>query len=329
MSATVQMPPMSTGSALRPGTMIISQAAISPDFTRAARPIGTRSRSLRRGAAVLLVVAVASLAAATRSDAQDSAGTDGRPATTTTTTTGVAATVADRSFEARRAAPSRVELEQRAIEVERLITASDTPPALRARSRFEAETLRERLRDGDLRAGDRVVVRVTGNLTIGDTLSVRAGQMISLPTLPDISLHGVLRSELSDHLTREIGRYVRDPIVRADALVRVAVLGPVGRPGFYALPSDVLLSDVVMTAGGPQQTADLNKTVIKRAGLEVWASGDFQRALREGFTLDQIDLRSGDEIIVAERKQRNWMQYVFTTTALVSAAVTIFALLNR
>src|SRR5687768_9525071 len=142
---------------------------------------------------------------------------------------------------------SRATLEASAAAAESASAAATTQP-LREAKRAEAWTLRERLRLGDFHPGDRIALIVEGHPTLSDTLAVRSGRVISLPDLPEIPLVGVLRSELQAHLTREIGRFVRDPKVRVVPLMRVAVLGQVGRPGYYALPADALLSDAIMIA---------------------------------------------------------------------------------
>ena len=89
--------------------------------------------------------------------------------------------------------------------------------------------------------------------------------------------------------------------MHATPLVRIAVLGQVGRPGFYTVPSDVLLSDVVMRAGGPTGNADLNRTVVKRGGEEVISKEAVASALTAGMTIDQLHLAPGDELVVGEK----------------------------
>jgi hypothetical protein len=108
--------------------------------------------------------------------------------------------------------------------------ASASDAGLRTRKQAEAEMLRARLRDGDFNVGDRIYVEMRGGQQpFADSVTVRPGRVISLPDMPDIPLQGVLRSELQDHLTREVGRYIRNPDVRARTFIRVAVLGAIGK----------------------------------------------------------------------------------------------------
>ena len=84
-----------------------------------------------------------------------------------------------------------------------------------------------------------------------------AGSKVTLTDIGDISLAGVLRSELQAHMEAQLAKYMKDARVRATPLVSLSVLGPVGRPGFYFMPPDIPLTDAVMRAGGPGSQADL------------------------------------------------------------------------
>jgi protein involved in polysaccharide export with SLBB domain len=221
---------------------------------------------------------------------------------------------------------SRATLEARAAAAESASAAATAEP-LREAKRAEAWLLRERLRVGDFHPGDRIALTVEGHPTLTDTLTVRTGRVVSLPDLGDIALTGILRAELDDHLTREIGRYLRDPKIRAIPLMRVAVLGQVARPGYYALPADALLSDAVMGAGGPSPQADLAKSTVRRGTERLLRDRDVSVALSDGITLDQLDIRSGDEIIVGEKKRfdaSTAIQLVSVGTSVIIGLVAVF-----
>ena len=212
---------------------------------------------------------------------------------------------------------ARAELEARAASLEA------------AGKRTEAAELRRRLAEGDFAVGDRIVLRVTGSLVVDDTLPVREGLVITVPTLPDISMRGVLRSDLNDYLTRQISRYVRDPVVHASPLVRVAVSGSVARPGFYAMPPDISIGDAIMRAGGLTGESDMRRTVVKRGSSQTLSKGAVQQVVRNGTTLDQAGIRAGDEIVVGKRRNFSWTNAVFLASGLVSAVVGLVVLLNR
>lgn len=153
----------------------------------------------------------------------------------------------------------------------------------------------------EFHVGDRIALTVEGPQNISDTLLVRDGLILRLAGLGDISLAGVKRADAQKYLTQQISKFIRDPIVHATPLVRIAVLGQVGRPGFYTMPSDVLLSDVVMRAGGPTGTADLSRTVVKRGSEDVISKEQVANALSSGMTLDQLHIAPGDQMVVGEK----------------------------
>ena len=199
-----------------------------------------------------------------------------------------------------------------------------------AEERTKAAALRNRLREGDFRPGDRLSLVLEGNVTMADTaVAVTTGPKVTLPDVGDIPLAGVLRSELQDHMKKQLARYVRDARVRATPLVRVSVLGPVTRPGFYFMPADIPISEAVMRAGGPAGDADLSRSVIRRGSEQLYDKRNTQTAINEGLTLDQLSLRSGDEIRVGARSNRNWQSVASIVSVVTSLVFAISYGLSR
>jgi protein involved in polysaccharide export with SLBB domain len=227
-------------------------------------------------------------------------------------------------YDTRQTTASRSELELLAARAEQSSqTAIDAPT--RDRKRIEAASIRERLREGDFQVGDRIVLSVENDSSLNDTLVVRAGRYLSLPNLTEVSLHGVLRSELHARLTNEIGRYIREPRVEATALIRLAVVGQVMRPGYYAVHSDALLTDVIMYASGPSANANLDDIIVRRDSRVVWDANEVRLLVSNGMTLDQASLRAGDEIFVAERRRRSIGPFVSIISALGTLTLGILA----
>jgi hypothetical protein len=172
----------------------------------------------------------------------------------------------------------------------------------------KAAALRARLREGDFRAGDRIRLVLDGSVTQDDTIPVVAGSKVQLKDVGEIPLSGVLRSELQSYMSTQVARFIKDVRVRATPLVRLSVLGPVSRPGFFYMPPDITLGDAVMRAGGPVASADLNKSVIRRNTAELYDSRNTRTAMNEGLTLDQLSLRDGDSIEIGEKSGSNWQR---------------------
>ncbi len=158
--------------------------------------------------------------------------------------------------------------------------------------------------------GDRVALTIEGPLAFADTVVVRGGLLLRVPNLGDISLRGVRRADAQQYLTEQVGKYVKNPVVRATPLISIGVFGAVGRPGYFSMPSDALLTDVMMRAGGPTSLADPGKTVIKRNGKELVNQQQTQAALTSGKTLEDLKVTSMDQVIIGEKSQRNVQAYL-------------------
>ena len=206
------------------------------------------------------------------------------------------------SFANRRPQATRSELEANAAEADRIAASPGYSARLRAAKRAEADILRNRLVEGDFQTGDEIQIVLMGEKGLDSNYTVSASRTILIPNVGEIPLKGVLRSEVQDHLNRELRRYFQNPNVVAKALIRLSVFGQIGKPGFHALPADMLLSNAIMTAGGPTGGTDVNRTTIKRGETILWSKDQVREALIQGATLDQLNLRAGDEILVGEKK---------------------------
>jgi len=197
---------------------------------------------------------------------------------------------------------SRQELQELLDRYESVLNSSGYSSDLKGEARRSADLIRARLEEGDFMAGDRISIRLASDPTLfPDTLLVERGSVITLPNIGEISLRGILRSELKDHLTAELGRYVRDPEVSVQSYVRLSVQGRVGSPGFYVFPAETLLADALMAAGGPREDSKLDDIRIRRGEQRLLRGTEVLTALDEGRSLDQLGLRAGDEVTVPAR----------------------------
>src|SRR2546430_1455465 len=98
--------------------------------------------------------------------------------------------------------------------------------------------------------GDVISLAVEGDSTLSGTFTVGAGPALTLPVIGEISLAGVRRADLESHLREHLGRFLKNPVVHAKALIRLLIVGEVAKPGVYAVPADLVLADALTLAGG-------------------------------------------------------------------------------
>ena len=245
-------------------------------------------------------------------------------ATAQTTSTPVAPIATPERISARRST-----LEEAAKNFERL-AASEKDAGKRAGYLGQARTIRKRLVEGDFQAGHRILLFVTGDSALSDTFTVRSDQKLQLPNLPEISLAGILDSELQGYLQTKLAQYIRDPSVRAQTMLRVQVSGDVASPGFYSVRTDTPVSDVIMNAGGPSTSADINKTELRRGSTVVVSRDGIQAAIRSEYTLSDIGARPGDELFIpAKLPGSKWQKIATVAAAASSIAFTIFWITGR
>ncbi len=220
---------------------------------------------------------------------------------------------------------TRGEIAARVAELEQSLANNDLRGSSRRDAELTLEELRGRLETGDFQVGDQFVITVVQDTVGVDTASVREGLVVSFAALPEVGVNGVLRSELQPRLQAHLDRYVRNASLRVNVLTRIAVLGYVGRPGYYSVSADRPVSEVIMMAGGPTPLTKLDKITVKRDDKELVGTREWNRAVKDGLTLAQLGVQPGDQIEVGGSQPRNWFR-VFQIIFFASSA--FFALVR-
>lgn len=220
--------------------------------------------------------------------------------------------------------------------------AGTTPPARVEATRAELEALvahppkgmkpadlqaaQRRLANGDFNVGDRVLIEVTGDTVYSDTFTVRTGRVLSLPALPALSLEGVLRSESDSVIAGFLAKYLRNPEVTVTPLMRIGILGGVVRPGYYDVPAQTILSDVVMIGGGLSPVGSMKRTTVNRGNEEVLGTKAVSVGISNGSTLDLLNLQSGDNVNVGVANPQATLNKVQIITALLAIPLMIVSI---
>jgi hypothetical protein len=70
----------------------------------------------------------------------------------------------------------------------------------------------------------------------------------------------------------------------------------------------------------------LNGTVVKRDNKDRLSDKQVQQAFASGATLDQLDMRAGDQISVPEAGKKDWVRILQVTAALAAVTIALISL---
>ncbi|HEV8265279.1 MAG TPA: SLBB domain-containing protein [Gemmatimonadales bacterium] len=168
-----------------------------------------------------------------------------------------------------------------------------------------ASALAAQQRAEGFQAGDVIRLDVEGDTMFTGTFTVGPGPVLPLPEIGDIPLANVRRSDIEPYMQQQLGRYLRNRVVRAKALIRLSIVGEVERPGIYPVPIDLVLADAIMLAGGPTREAKFSATRIERGERRLVDGNRISQAIARGQTLDDLNLRAGDAIYVPAEARRD------------------------
>jgi protein involved in polysaccharide export with SLBB domain len=200
---------------------------------------------------------------------------------------------------------TRAELERLQVSYDQLAASTAYSERTRAKARAQSDEVRRRLRDGDFRVGDRVLLRVDGGVTVNDTFTVSDGPRIEIPGVRQVDLLGVLRAELQTKVTVEVREIVKEATITVRPLTRVAVFGAVTAPGYFSVPSETTLDRLLTLAGGPTENARTDQLRLMRGETVLLRTGEVAEAIAQGRTLEALDARDGD-ILEMGRRDGGW-----------------------
>jgi polysaccharide export outer membrane protein len=150
-----------------------------------------------------------------------------------------------------------------------------------------------------LRSGDIVRIDVWGQTAYSGQFQVDERGILLYPVVGEIDTKDLTVADLRDRVRAGLETVFNAPFVTVTPLFRMAVLGEVSRPGLYTVDPTLSVIDVVALAGGPTRNGDLNKIQVVREGEQLEVS--FRRDVMQGRSLQEIGVRSGDQILVARR----------------------------
>ena len=165
-----------------------------------------------------------------------------------------------------------------------------------------------------MNAGDGIVIRVYDHPDLGMTTKIGPDGMIGFAFMGQVKLSGLTIGEGAEKIRDGIAPYVKNPIVSitvTDIQSETATIaGACSKPGVYGISNSTLLADLYAMAGSSSvrlfngvdvDVADLEHSLVFRKGeiLPV----DFQQAIQHGDPLNNIRIRKGDYVFIAQRME--------------------------
>jgi polysaccharide export outer membrane protein len=175
-----------------------------------------------------------------------------------------------------------------------------------------------------LRPGDIIRIGVWGHEDLSGQFQVNEDGKIQYPLIGEIDLRDLTVAQVRDTIRAGLERLFTTPFVTITPLFRIAVLGEIRNPGLYTVDPTLSVLDVVALAGGPTSNGNMERIRLLRSGAETRVS--FEDAAVRGRTLQEVGVRSGDEIVVPRRSftRSDWQ----VVLQLVQVALTVAVFVN-
>ncbi|HEV3048659.1 MAG TPA: polysaccharide biosynthesis/export family protein [Longimicrobium sp.] len=172
-----------------------------------------------------------------------------------------------------------------------------------------------------LQPGDIIKIAIWREADLSGEFRVNEDGMVMLPMLGSVRAVGVPVAELRATLVRGYSRQLANPSIDITPLRRIFVLGQVARPGPYAVDPTITLAGAVALAGGATGAGDLRRIFLVRQG-SLYLTRERVTPLA---TLNNMAVRSGDQIFVAERAwlERNGTMIVGMALSVVGLVISL------
>jgi polysaccharide export outer membrane protein len=137
-----------------------------------------------------------------------------------------------------------------------------------------------------------------------ENVAVRPDGMITLPLVNDMPAAGLTPEQLRERVTAAVAKFVADPsvtiVVKQINSRKVFITGQVSKPGEYKLMAPTSVLQLIATAGGVAEYADVKNIHIVRTenGRQVSLRFNYEDVSRGKNLAQNIELKPGDVITV-------------------------------
>ncbi|HSH44441.1 MAG TPA: polysaccharide biosynthesis/export family protein [Longimicrobiales bacterium] len=175
-----------------------------------------------------------------------------------------------------------------------------------------------------LRAGDVIRLRIWREPDLSGEFTVTPQGTVTFPKLGELAVVDRPPEEVEEEIRSSFDRFLRNPSIEITMLRRVNILGFVRAPGLYPVDPTMSLRDVLAMAGGvlPNGREDRLELLRGEARIVTPVTG--------GMRLDDLGVRSGDQLYVPERPwlNRNASIVAGVASTLITASVSLIIALR-
>jgi protein involved in polysaccharide export with SLBB domain len=167
-----------------------------------------------------------------------------------------------------------------------------------------------------IRTGDVLDITVQGHPEFSGTFTVTETGTIDYALLADEVVTNITTSELMNDLTLKLAKHIDNPLVVIaiveKPVIVVYVLGQVKIPGPVKTYQGATLQEVLMGAGGPLETATLDriKIVHKNSSEESAEYFNLKQFMSTGSLADMPKLRPDDTIVLLAEQKSNKVKVI-------------------
>lgn len=143
---------------------------------------------------------------------------------------------------------------------------------------------------------------------------------IHLPYIGMVNAQTLEFAEIQSAIIEEYSKIYKNPEITIQPLMRVDIIGEVGKPGVYYLTGFETITDLISLAGGETNYSNIDNVIIVRNDSQL--DVDLDAFLGGENNLNDIGLESGDKVYLP----RSWWVRAGDVSAIVSGVAAVVAI---
>jgi polysaccharide export outer membrane protein len=156
--------------------------------------------------------------------------------------------------------------------------------------------------------GDNLNIIVWRNPELSMSVPVRPDGKFSTPLIDELTAQGKNSVEISREIEKQLGKYVRDPVVTVVVTSfigpydqQIRVVGEAAKPQVLAYKQQMTVLDVMIAVGGLTDFAAGNEaTILRKADGDKQYSVRLKDLIKRGDMSANVEMKPGDVLIIPQ-----------------------------